>query len=112
MVDQQDREDREVHEIASAEDREREQELAIAPIRPDVARDRYRRAARGRRGWAVVADPEERERARESDQRGGGEDPLRRDDIDEGAGDRGRSDAGDRRADPDVAHRERALAVA
>ena len=111
MVDQHDREDREVHEVARAEEREREQQLAVTEIRPHVARDRESRAARGRCGGTVVTDREEREGARKSEQRRGGEDPLCGHDVDEGSGDRRGRDPGDRRSDAHVAHRERALAV-
>ncbi len=77
----------------------------------NVARDHGEGPARRDLRRAVIAHPEERERAREADERGGGEDPGRRNDVDERAGDGGGRDARDRSTDAYICHRRGALAV-
>ena len=111
MVDEEDGVDGDVHEVPHAEHREREEKPPVLVIRPYVTRDHTERSTRGELRGAVVADPEECDRARQTNESGRGENPRGRDHVDERTGDRGRDNAGDRSADANVGHRLRSLTV-
>jgi len=111
VVDEKDRVDGDVHEVPDPEYRERQEQPPVFVVGPDVARDDSKRPARRDLRRAVVAHPEERDRPRQPNERRGGEDPCRGDDVDERPGDGGGRDARDRAADPDVRHGRCSLAV-
>ena len=110
MVDEEDRDDGRVHEVADPEDHGRHEHATVAAVGPDVASDDVDRPARGSRD-GVVPHAEDGDRADEGDQSRSGEDERRGDDVDERASDRRSGDARDRRANADVGHGFRALAI-